>query len=133
MSSLTCWNCGENIDHLPKPITRHNNCPKCFESLHCCMLCKHYRVNDSTQCDNDRAEPPVNKENANFCEFFGVRFGAYDGRVLHQDAARTQLEALFKEDTFEDNNFLETSGAPVTKEAQAKAKLDALFGNDKDS
>ncbi len=97
------------------------------------MLCKHYRANDSRPCDDDRAEPLVNKENANFCEFFGLRFGAYDGRVLHQDAAQTKLEALFNEDTIEDDNFLETRDAPVTKEAQAKAKLNALFGDDKNS
>lgn len=132
MSSLTCWNCGENLDDLPRPITRHNNCPKCYEALHCCMLCKHYRTNDATPCDDDRAEPPVNKENANFCEFFGLRFGAYDGRVLHQDAARTKLEALFNEDMI-GSVSTETSDTPVTKETRAKAKLDALFGDGKDS
>ena len=132
MSSLTCWNCGENLDDLPRPITRHNNCPKCYEALHCCMLCKHYRTNDATPCEHDRAEPPVNKENANFCEFFGLRFGAYDGRVLHQDAARTKLEALFNEDMI-GSVSTETSDTPVTKETRAKAKLDALFGDGKDS
>ena len=132
MSSLTCWNCGENLDDLPRPITRHNNCPKCYEALHCCMLCKHYRTNDSRPCDDDRAEPPVNKENANFCEFFGLRFGAYDWRVLPQDAARTKLEALFNEDMI-GSVSTETSDTPVTKETRAKAKLDALFGDGKDS
>ena len=96
------------------------------------MLCNHYRANDATPCDDDRAEPPVNKENANFCEFFGLRFGAYDGRVLHQDAARTKLEALFNEDMI-GSVSTETSDTPVTKETRAKAKLDALFGDGKDS
>lgn len=130
MAELECWNCGTSLDALPRPITRHNNCPKCFESLHCCRLCRQYRSRDTITCADERADPPVNKENANFCDFFRPAAGTYDSIIGVKEAgARKELSDLFGgEETSEDS--ADTPPATIDPDAAAKAKLEALFRED---
>lgn len=68
--SLICWNCGDSCDEVPTPVSRHANCPSCFEMLHCCRMCLHYLPNERHNCSDDRTDPPTVKEVANFCEYF---------------------------------------------------------------
>lgn len=136
MSNLVCWNCGEDLAEIPRPISRHATCPKCFNELHCCRLCRHYDPKATMTCFEDRAEPPLQKENANFCDFFAPRFGAFENKTADKsDAARSDLDALFgaEADTAEepapdDEKNLEQADAPLSKEELAKKKLDDLFG-----
>ena len=130
MSVIVCWNCGRSLEDIPRPISRHANCPKCFEDLHCCRLCVHFDQSLTGQCDDDRADPPVQKETANFCEFFRPLTGAYeDVRGSRRDVARQQLDALFGGDAPEAS--AESASGP-SKEDRARAELDALFKNDAD-
>jgi hypothetical protein len=95
-ASLVCWNCGAALDGVPQPISRHEHCQKCSEALHCCRLCRHFDAASSTRCTEDRAEPPTNKESANFCEWFAPRGGAHEGPSGGRQAdARAKLDALF--------------------------------------
>ena len=130
MSSLLCWNCGENLDALPKPITRHNNCPKCYEALHCCVLCNYYRPDENIACDDERSDPPLNKENANFCEYFRPNFDMYDWRPASQDTARSKLNALFVSKETRASHEGSADETSHSREDQAKEKLGVLFGND---
>ena len=96
MSGLVCWNCGENLDDIPRPISRHANCPRCFNELHCCRLCRHYDAQKTASCFEDRAEPPLQKENANFCDFYAPQFDAFETNTADKsESARADLEALF--------------------------------------
>ena len=94
---LVCWNCGSTLVDVPRPISRHENCPQCFEVLRCCRMCRHYNADKRPYCDHDRAEPPVEKANANFCDFFkpANRFEASNGSRANQ--AKSELDALFGE------------------------------------
>lgn len=92
---LVCWNCGHGLASLPLPISRHANCDACFEVIHCCRMCIHFRPNDPITCDHDRTDPPVIKESANFCEYFSPADGRYRARVDRSAAAKTQLDSLF--------------------------------------
>lgn len=134
MAEIVCWNCGASLAEIPRPISRHANCPVCFEDLHCCRLCRHYAPGITGQCEDDRADPPIHKETANFCDYFRPDFGAYRQRTgTKRDAARARLDALFDapEAAPDDEG---PSGTPVSsKEEEARAKLDALFGKDDDS
>jgi hypothetical protein len=119
-SEFNCWNCGKSIADVPLPISRHANCPHCFEVLHCCRLCQFYVAADHTQCTEDRAEPPSVKESANFCEYFSptsmvVSTGASG------DGARARLESLF------DGEQPNGEPAEATGTSDAKTKLDDLF------
>lgn len=97
MSSLVCWNCGTGLEDIPRPISRHATCPACFNELHCCRLCRHFDPAASMTCHEERADPPLQKENANFCEFFAPRSDAFDNTSADKSgAARSHLDALFE-------------------------------------
>jgi hypothetical protein len=136
MTDLRCWNCGASLAEVPRPISRHEQCPDCFEALHCCRLCRHYRLDVTGQCDEERADPPVTKENANFCEWFRPDAGAFAGaRVEKSSAAQDKLKALFgdEDDTGEEapaDDAPSDAPRPLTPEEEARSKLDDLFSKD---
>ncbi|MCB1691112.1 MAG: hypothetical protein KDI19_00025 [Pseudomonadales bacterium] len=129
--ALTCWNCDASLDDVPRPISRHANCPACFEVLHCCRLCRHYRPGAPGQCDHDLADPPVEKASANFCDFFSPTAGAFNAD--HDDrraAARTRAASLFGEDEPEGEGDESDSAGPGVDqdhEDSIKSRLDDLF------
>ena len=137
MTELTCWNCGASLAALPQPISRHNQCPKCFEDLHCCRLCVHYDPQNASRCMEDRAEPPTQKENANFCEYWHANIYAFKpAQKTTGSEAKSKLDALFSKETGDQEanaNAEETAQQvdteqPLSAEEQAKAKLAVLFG-----
>jgi len=147
MSDLKCWNCGNSLADVPRPISRHEQCRICFEALHCCRLCRHYRTDVTGQCDEERADPPVIKENANFCDWFRPAAGVFAGsRVEKRVAAEDKLAALFgdeesgddepddpdDQDVPEDPDSSSTLpiSQPASKEDEARSKLDDLFSKD---
>ena len=134
MAEVVCWNCGCSLKDIPRPISRHANCPECFEDLHCCRLCVHFAPRLTGQCDDDRADPPVQKENANFCDFFRPLSGAYeDVRGSRRDAARQQLDALFGGDVEETPADTDDVAIETSSEDKARAALEALFKNKDDA
>ena len=134
MAEIVCWNCGASLAEIPRPISRHANCPACFEDLHCCRLCRHYAPAVTGQCEDDRTDPPVHKETANFCDYFRPVFGAYRARTgAQRDVARARLDAIFGEGAAGAAGEGEGSAAGPSKEEEARAKLDALFGKGADS
>ncbi len=135
---LECWNCGAPLDDIPRPISRHATCGACFEELHCCRACRHFRPRITGECDEDRADPPVKKEVANFCDWYAPKSGAYQHSTgdRHEDA-KDKLHALFDAES-DDGQGDKPIGPDLqerepTKEDDARAKLDSLFdGTDKD-
>lgn len=146
---VCCWNCGASLAVVPHPISRHEQCPECFEALHCCRLCRHYGPQITGHCDEERADPPVVKENANFCDWFQPSVSAFSGATINRrDGAENQLNALFtaapedagtkaESDPEDGDPDPDTSkDAAVSKDAAAsidsaaRAKLDQLFGGD---
>ena len=135
MSGLVCWNCGESLDDIPRPISRHATCNACFNELPCCRLCRHYDPKRNMQCFEDRADPPLQKENANFCDFFAPTAGAHDERTSTKSAtAKTELDALFgrspEQEPGADSDEApeDKPDQPLTAEEEARKKLDDLFG-----
>lgn len=150
---LRCWNCGHALDDVPRPISRHAACAQCFNELHCCRLCRHYDPKRNMQCFEDRADPPLQKENANFCDFFSPSADAYQAQTTDKGAqAKSALSALFGATEGEDapktgneagKEALQTDEQPpeepnaageaeqppaLTPEELARRKLDDLFG-----
>ena len=94
---LVCWNCGGSLSDIPRPISRHVNCSYCFEVLHCCRMCRHYEPEKRPYCDHERAEPPIEKTNANFCDYFRAA-NRYDTSVASRSSkASSDFDALFGE------------------------------------
>ena len=90
------------------------------------------------QCFEDRADPPLQKENANFCDFFSPSPNAFiPGSTDRSSSAQDALNDLFATETPElTSSELDTSAEeqadepdskPLSAEEQARQKLDDLF------
>ncbi|MDP6377762.1 MAG: hypothetical protein QF921_18435 [Pseudomonadales bacterium] len=120
------------LTDLPLPVSRQAACPDCFEELHCCRMCSHYREDVTSRCDEDRAEPPTVKENANFCDWYRPLLGAYEDRRGEEARdARAHLDALFAENAGDEPEAEEVAQTHAPDKAdEARSKLDALFGGE---
>lgn len=118
--ALQCWKCGADVSGARLPDAREARCPACEADLHACRMCRHYAPRLSGQCDEDRAEEVMNKERANFCDWFSPQPGAFvAGRDPAAGAARARLESLF--------GAPERGTSKEDKDAEARSALDALF------
>ena len=128
MSDLPCWNCGASLSDIPRPISRHSTCSQCHEVLHCCRMCRHYLPDRRPYCDEDRADPPVEKETANFCDFYrpANRFEAATADRASQ--ARDEFASLFDEATDDDAepDLTPDEEAPHNPD-DPRNRLDSLF------
>lgn len=119
-AALVCWNCGASLRDHSLPLSRHDTCQQCHEVLHCCRMCRFYKVGAPGSCDHDRAEPPARKESANFCNHFRYKLGAFERRhTTSKDDAARQLDALFGDGP---------AGEPSDPDRDVmKSRLDSLF------
>ena len=96
---LVCRNCGESIADIPLPISRHASCSACFEMQHNCRMCYYFHPGAIGDCDEERADPPVIKESANFCEYYKPVPGRFESDTLSkQSSALLSLDSLFGDD-----------------------------------
>jgi len=105
MSAHACTRCGTPLAVAP-PIPRDAECPKCGLDLRCCLQCRHHDASYNNQCRETEADPVADKDRRNFCEFFELAPARAGARAATPTAGR----------------------AGVSREATARAKLDALFG-----
>ena len=125
---LNCWNCGKALADVPLPISRHAHCASCFEVLRCCRMCQHYRDLDHTKCAEDRADPPVIKENANFCEFFRPDRNAFNPNFTQASgAAKSRLDALFSDAPSDGDTEVEPADDWPENNVPKRSALDDLF------
>lgn len=78
------------------PLSRLSECLSCHAELHVCRLCDLYDPRKAQSCDEPRADPPTDKQRANFCEYFQPRAGAWQMQdESPADRAKQALEELF--------------------------------------
>ncbi|MEM7004113.1 MAG: hypothetical protein AAF529_25240 [Pseudomonadota bacterium] len=76
------------------------------------------------QCFEDRADPPLQKENANFCDFFAPASGAFQAQTQSKaSSARSELDALFG--AGQDSTASEVADTNDELDGQAGDQLDA--------
>ncbi|GAB4362412.1 MAG: hypothetical protein Kow006_33670 [Gammaproteobacteria bacterium] len=123
---LRCWRCGEPLRRdLPRTFPRLEQCKACGSDLHVCRMCRHYAPRYVSQCAHDTAEPPRDRELANFCQHFRPSPSAYRGGGTGEaEAARRELDSLFGAGEAGE----ETAGEETAQEASdALEALNALF------
>ena len=91
---MDCSFCGAKIS-IEDKVSRNDSCPYCGRDLRCCKQCKFYDPHAYNECREVSAERIVDKERANFCEYFAMD-GFYQGKVNRAQEAKNALEALFK-------------------------------------
>lgn len=97
-TELQCHRCGASLAALSLPLSRRDHCPQCSAELHACRMCEHYDPAVPKQCREDDAEEVMDKERANFCEWFRPSANAFDPERAGRSArAQDQLAALFGE------------------------------------
>lgn len=132
-AGYVCWRCGASLKSLAFPIRRYTECPACREELHACRMCRHYDPALRHGCREERADPVLEPDRGNFCDWFRPRRGAFDNRgETRSAAARSELEKLFADDLAGDEP---AAPEPGTKSADGDARqaLEKLFGNKDDS
>ena len=89
---MTCARCGTDLP--APPWSRRDACGKCGADLHACVQCAFYAPGSYNDCSEPQADRVVDKERANFCDWF--RPGDRGATKSAEADARATLEALFK-------------------------------------
>jgi hypothetical protein len=94
--SLVCWRCGASLAELSLPLCRLDVCTSCRAELHVCKLCVEYDVSYAKHCREPTAEEERKKEEANFCDHFKPKSGAYVSNDAERARAKSALDDLFR-------------------------------------
>jgi hypothetical protein len=122
-SELVCWKCGASLRSLPLPLSRMAECPQCKAELHACRMCQFFAAHTTRQCSEIRAEEIIKKDQANYCDWFKPRPGAFDARAQAKAASsKSKLDALFGD-----------VPPPVDSDDPARSAVEDLFKNKKPS
>ena len=111
---MVCRHCGAAVS-VAEPIPRDSECPGCGKDLRACVQCRHYDVAYNNACRETMADPVVEKERRNFCEYFSFSSEAFvPAGTARQAEARAKLEGLF-------------GGAAKPGASDARQRLEDLF------
>lgn len=126
---LQCWKCGITLKEMRSPYSRYEECSSCKADHHVCLMCKEYDPTVSDGCREDRADYVLDKEKANFCDYFKPRPGAYQPTDNSQAReARERLAELFGEEQPDLENDLVSRNE--SEADRALKELKQLFGDD---
>ena len=78
------------------PVSRAARCDDCGADLRCCLACRFHDVSSYNECAEPSAERVVDKERANFCDYFSPAPSARTTAKGESSPAQSQLDALFK-------------------------------------
>ena len=93
---MNCWHCGREIDTRER-VGFRDSCPGCDRPLHACRNCEFYDPAYHNQCREPAAEPVVDKDRANFCEYFAPSRGGRSAAAgVAKTAVESKLETLFR-------------------------------------
>lgn len=68
--SFQCYKCFAPLEIVAGAVSRQEECLKCHAMIHVCRMCEHYDVSAYNQCRESSADRVVDKEKANFCDYF---------------------------------------------------------------
>ena len=96
-SQVQCFKCGESLS-LGTQVGFKECCPKCDSDLHCCKNCTFYDSNAYNSCRESQADRVVDKEKANFCDYFKISGGVKNitNSISDKKSKVQSLEDLFK-------------------------------------
>lgn len=95
MNNITCYHCHKLIPILGAfKVTRTEECPYCSTGLHCCRMCTFYDPKVYNECRESNADRIVDKEKANFCDYFNLSDGP--GAGTSKEALIDAAASLFK-------------------------------------
>ncbi|MBI2500153.1 MAG: hypothetical protein HYW02_01495 [Deltaproteobacteria bacterium] len=93
----TCFSCGKEFI-LQEKVGRRDTCSGCDAEIHCCFNCEFYDEHAYNECREPLADRVLDKERANFCDFFQLGKQSRH-RLKKRDEvaeAKKKLEELFR-------------------------------------
>lgn len=90
-----CYQCGKEwkLDGQPG---RSESCHSCNEDLRICLNCIFYDSRVAHQCKERRAEPIIEKNRSNFCEYFDFIIRDWTGEESDLSSSKKAKEAFQK-------------------------------------
>lgn len=92
---VVCFNCQKPLEiELGQKVFKSDTCLNCHADIRCCRMCIHYDTSSYNDCREPNAARIVEKEKANFCDYFKVS----DGGIVDnsKDKLLDAAESLFK-------------------------------------
>ncbi len=90
-----CWSCGTGL--AVNAYGRETNCLQCGKAARVCRNCRWFAPGRPNDCEEPTAEPVMDKERANFCDFFEPSAEAgTKGESASQEDLLKAAEDLFK-------------------------------------
>lgn len=89
-----CWHCGQQLEG--GDFNRANRCPGCQKATHACRNCLYYQPGLNNDCREPVAEHVVDKQGANFCDYFEPNPTLKAGQADSPDYLLSAAEDLFK-------------------------------------
>jgi hypothetical protein len=100
IKAVMCWYCGSPV--TSEVTGRSLRCRECGKDLRVCENCRFLLPGSRSGCSEANADPVLDKERANFCDWFSLdpKFrGQTPGRKKEQKRAveaKTAFDNLFK-------------------------------------
>jgi rRNA maturation protein Nop10 len=92
------FNCFKCSKPLPVEYTgRRDTCPSCGSDVRVCKNCSFFDSSAYNECHEIQAERVVDKERANFCDYFRPRIGGRAQASTEREDALKKLDDLFKQ------------------------------------
>ena len=91
----TCHTCKKEVTP-PDPVGRKATCPLCGADLRCCLNCTFHEPAAYNQCRESQSERVLEKDRANFCDYFRFRESLPETAAQGAPPARAKLDSLFK-------------------------------------
>ncbi|MCF8058229.1 MAG: hypothetical protein K9K67_02965 [Bacteriovoracaceae bacterium] len=93
--NITCYKCEKSLNlEANSKISRQEECHHCYANLHCCKMCHFYDSSAYNECKEPMANRVLDKEKANFCDFFKLSSGGGGGE--DKDNLFNTANSLFK-------------------------------------
>jgi hypothetical protein len=94
-SNMNCHFCGRAIE-IRERVGFRDECPGCERPVHICRNCGFYDPAYNNSCREPMAERVVDKDRANFCEYFNPAKAGAKPAASARTSPRAKLEELFK-------------------------------------
>ncbi len=95
---LSCHACSAGLEIEP-PVGRSARCPHCGAEVRCCRNCRFHDLSAYNECSEPSAERVLEKDRANFCDYFSPGASGHGSCAPKADAATgglSELEKLFR-------------------------------------
>ena len=92
--NVFCYKCRKELS-VEGVVARTSECPHCYASIRCCMMCQFYDKSCYNECREPSAERVTDKEKANFCDYFKLAFHGPSAEE-EKSSLLDEANALFK-------------------------------------